>query len=354
MPNYFEVDFMDVETKRSGDAISIRYEIDGITTIHIVDAGFQETGPKIVEKIRNNYGSPQRIDHVVATHPDGDHAGGLRTVLNEFEIGTLWMHRPWLHADELIEQFSRFSNVENLKKRLKEIYPNIVALEEIANAKGIAIKEAFQGTKIGAFTVMSPTKSRYLDLVVESEKTPEAIQEETRKGLVSTLLDGAITLLKAAWGDENFSSEDTSAENEMSIVQYACLSERKILLTADVGRSGLQEVIDYAPSIGLTLPGIDVFQVPHHGSRRNVSTELLDSVLGDKKSGPTAGSFHAIICASTEDKDHPRKAVIRAMIHRGGTVYTSANNLASYGGERVSGRDWSAATPLDYPDDQEE
>jgi len=201
---------------------------------------------------------------------------------------------------------------------------------------------------------MSPTKSRYLDLVVESEKTPEAIQEETRKGLVSTLLDGVITLLKAAWGDENFSTEDTSAENEMSIVQYGCLCEKKILLTADIGRAGLQGVIDYAPVIGLTLPGIDIFQVPHHGSRRNVSTELLDAVLGIKRNELTASSFQAIICASSEDKNHPRKAVIRAMIHRGGSVFTSNGDLNSFGGERITDRRWGAATPLGYPDDQEE
>ena len=58
-----------------------------------------------------------------------------------------------------------------LEYRLKELYPNLVALEEIALRKGIVIKEPFQGACIGNFTVMAPSKTRYLDLVVESEKT---------------------------------------------------------------------------------------------------------------------------------------------------------------------------------------
>lgn len=66
----------------------------------------------------------------------------------------------------------------------------------------------------------------------------------------------------------------------MSVVQYANLHGHRILLTGDAGRAGLAEAADYAPFAGLALPGIDRFQVPHHGSRRNVSTEILDRWLG--------------------------------------------------------------------------
>ncbi|WP_352781352.1 MBL fold metallo-hydrolase [Mesorhizobium sp. M0244] len=43
-----------------------------------------------------------QIDHVVATHNDGDHALGLVAVLEHFDPGVLWMLRPWMYADELI------------------------------------------------------------------------------------------------------------------------------------------------------------------------------------------------------------------------------------------------------------
>jgi len=77
-------------------------------------------------------------------------------------------------------------------------------------------------------------------------------------------------------GSEKFSDEDTSVENEMSVVQYAFLNGHKIVLTGDAGRQAMTEAADYAPVAGLVLPGVTRFQAPHHGGRRNLSTELLD------------------------------------------------------------------------------
>lgn len=246
MADFFEIDFLDVESDKSGDAIALRYEINGQTFVHVVDGGFQDTGESLVAHIRKFYGAPKRIDHVVATHPDGDHAGGLRTVLEEFQVGALWMLRPWLYAAEIIGRFENYSSVDNLKKRLREIYPNIAALEELANEKRIPIFEPFQGASIGAFRVMAPTKKRYLDLVVASEKTPEATAEALKSAVktLAALLEKAAAkvtaLVKAMWGAETFSPEETSAENEMSVVQYALLCGKRVLLTADTGpgRSG--------------------------------------------------------------------------------------------------------------------
>jgi beta-lactamase superfamily II metal-dependent hydrolase len=363
MSDFFEIDFLDVESPKSGDAIPLRYEIGGVTTIHIVDGGFQDTGEKIIEHIKKYYGNPSYIDRVVASHPDGDHAGGLRTVLEELDVGELWMLRPWLYADEIIHRFSRFNSVENLKARLKEIYPNIAALEEIAIRKGIPIFEPFQGAAIGAFTVMTPKRARYLDLIVESDRTPESV-EETEKGALAglgTVLEKAaakvIAFVKAAWGVEVFSAEETSAENEMSVVQYANLFGKRILLTADTGRAGLLEAADYAPYVQLSLPGIDQFQVPHHGSRRNVSSETMDHWLGPRlASKPVDGqeSFTAIISSAKADEDHPRKAVVRACIHRGAKVVTTEGASLRTSHNAPNREGWSAAKPVLYPEDQEE
>lgn len=363
MSNYFEIDLLDVESTKSGDAITIRYAVNGDTTIHVVDGGFQATGDKVINHINTHYNNPQHIHHVVVTHPDGDHAGGLRKVLEEFDVGELWMLRPWLYADKIIDRFARFSSVDNLKKRLKDIYPNIAALEEIAEQQGITIREPFQGEKIGAFTILAPTYERYLDLIVESERTPEEVKgedtvnENSLRAFYAVSKAKIISFFKAAWGVENFSEEETSAENEMSVVQYANLHGQRILLTGDVGRSGLAEAADYAPIAGLELPGIDRFQVPHHGSRRNVSTETLDKWLGPQLAQvPAEGSetFTALISAAKEDEHHPRKAVIRAMIHRGAKV-VSTEGIDIRSGHNAPAREgWGPAQPLRYPEEQEE
>ncbi len=362
MSDFFEIDFLDVESSKSGDAIPLRYQLNGEISIHVVDGGFQDTGEKVVSHIRTFYNDAKVIDNVVVSHPDEDHTGGLTQVLEEFEVGALWMLRPWIYADELIDRFSRFRSVDNLIRRLKELYPNIAALEEIAVEKGVTVYEPFQGAKIGEFIVMAPCKSRYLDLIVESEKTPEATQAEQDKGAaafrtIQKAVAKAVSFIRAIWGAETFSSEETSSENEMSVIQYASLCGKSILLTGDAGRAGLSEAADYAPYAGLTLPGIDRFQVPHHGSRRNVSTDILDRWLGPRLSSkPAEGeeTFSAIISASKKDKDHPRKAVIRAVIHRGAKTVTTQGSDLRTGYNAPDREGWSPAPKLPYPEEQED
>jgi beta-lactamase superfamily II metal-dependent hydrolase len=356
MADFFEIDFLDVETKSSGDAICVRYELGGETYIHVVDGGYQTTFEKVVKHLNSHYDNPSFIDHVVATHNDGDHAGGLQEILENYDVGCFWMLGPWNYAGELLPRFRNYTSADSLRRKLREVYGNLAALEDIARRRGIMICEPFQGAQIGAFRVMTPTKQRFLDLVASSEKTPE--QSTLSQALVEIskrTFAKAAALVKAAWGEEYFPPEDTSSENEMSVAQYANLCGKRILLTGDTGRGGLNEIINYAPLAGLALPGIDRFQVPHHGGRHNVNTELLDKLLGPRlQPQHSSKTFSAIISSAKEDGDHPRKSVVRAMIHRGAKVVTTeGHSIVSYGGAS-SGHGWGSATPVDYPDEQED
>jgi hypothetical protein len=357
--DFFEIDFLGVETKKSGDAIAIRYEQAGTTTIHVVDGGYTTSGESLRDLINKYYGSPLFIDRVIATHNDGDHARGLVAILDHFEVGELWMLRPWEYADELIDQFTTYSSVAHLRGRLRSAYANLAALEDIAIAKGIPIFEPFQGAQIGAFRVMAPTRERYLELILTSNKTPASLVEESAiDSFLNALVEKAktaVALLQAAWGGEGFPAEDTSNENEMSVVQYAVLSGQKILLTADTGRDGLQEVIDYAPYVGLTLPGIDKFQVPHHGGRRNVNADLLNAIVGPiLPEQRQKGHFQAYISSAKADEDHPRKVVQRAFIHRGADLHmTEGRNIRTSGGAAPARPDYTPLVPTAYPDSYE-
>lgn len=356
MADFFEVDFLDVETKKSGDAIPCRYCINEAARIHVTDGGFQATGETLVNHINKYYNSPKHIDAVVVTHPDGDHAGGLRALFDSFEIKELWMLRPWIYSGELIESFSRFSSVENLSKRLRELYPNLAALEDLALEHNVPIKNPFQGAKIGEFYVLAPSKSRYLDLIVDSERTPEAVKEDySLEAAASSYFRKAMNYIKSIWGDEYFPEGDTSAENNMSVIQYAQLCGKSVLLTGDGGRAALTEAADFAPSIGLQLPGIDYFQIPHHGSRHNVSTDVLDRWLGPRHSEkPGSGNFTAVVSSALLDKDHPRKSVIRAFMHRGANVISTEGSSKRIGYNTPLREGWVRSTPEPYPEEQEE
>ena len=356
MNDYLEIDFLGVETDKSGDAIALRYRVGGQSYVHIVDGGYIDTGDQLVKHITKFYGTT-RVDNVVLTHPDRDHANGLRKVLDVCQVGRLWMNRPWLYADELIHRFETYNSVDALRRRLRQAYDASAMLEDIALEKGIPISAPFQGAQIGIFTVLAPTKERYLDLVVESDKTPEAAQDGFITDAVSaaaSMFKAAANLVKSAWGHEYFPASGTSSENEMSVVQVATMNGRPFVLTGDVGREGLKEAADYAPLAGLRLPGLFVFQVPHHGGRHNVNTEVLDRWLGPRLAGlPERTAWKAICSSAKADLDHPRKSVKRAMMHRGGH-FSATEGRCIHIGEGIKREDWTPIPQAAYPTEQED
>lgn len=355
MPDFCEIDFIGVETSKSGDAIAVRYSCEGLLGIHVIDGGYIDTGSQIVEKI-NTYYNSNHIDNVILTHPDRDHANGLRFVLENCSVGALWMNRPWLYAEELISRFPSYSSVSALKSKLKSAYPASAQLEEIAQERNIIIKAPFQGEKIGPFYVLSPTKARYLDLIVASDKTPQASNESLLSDsfeALSKALRSMASFVKAAWGEEYFPASGTSSENEMSVVQYAFIDNKKIILTGDTGRDGLNEAADYSPNVGLSLPGVNLFQVPHHGGRHNVSTEVLDRWLGPRGPDSTLLPTWSAVCSSAKaDEDHPRKSVIRAIIHRRGH-FAATEGMDICWSTGISRVGWTSIPQADYPTSQE-
>ncbi len=346
--DFIEIDFIEAGDRSSGDAIAIRYRSSGLDWIHIVDGGYADDGEKLVAHIRDHYGNPWLIDHVVLTHSDADHASGLPTILEQFSVGCLWMNRPWRHVDALMPMFRYYDNRDRLVARLRRDFPKVAELEQLAVAKGIEIKDAFAGDIVGAFTVLSPRRATYLELVVDSDKTPVPAD------WVTTLLGESYS--GAAWGQENLKgdAEGTSPENEMSIVQFADVCGKKLLLTGDGGVRALSEAFVEAYRLHQVVRPLDWFQVPHHGSRRNLSSDVLDVWLGRRLSDPAPSPvYQAIISANQKDDDHPKRAVVRALIHRGRRVLQTRGALRVNSGGAPY-RPWFAAVPLDYPQDQED
>jgi beta-lactamase superfamily II metal-dependent hydrolase len=191
-----------------------------------------------------------------------------------------------------------------------------------------------------------------LQLVIQSEKAPK----QAPIGILSGLMQAAapaLRFIKAGWGSEKFSSEPTSVENEMSVIQYALLCGDKIVLTGDAGRDGLTEAANFAPTVGLFLRGVDKFQAPHHGGRHNLSTEVLDRWVGPRlpRILPDGQElFTAIISSAKEDPQHPRKAVVRALRHRGAFVLTTEDRPCIV--QRNSTRTFTPVPNVPYTDEQ--
>ncbi len=348
MTDFVEIDFILAGEKGSGDAIAIRHHRGGSDFIYVIDGGYTNDGRKIVDHIHEYYGDNSSIDHIVLTHPDSDHASGLVTVIEEMQVGCLWMNRPWMHVDQLMPMFERYQDRDRLTARLKRDFPKVAELEKLAFSKGIQVQNAFSGNTIGGFTVLSPRKDTYFQLIVESDKTPVQVDKRTAKL--------AKSMSYAIWGEENLKgdAEGTSPENETSIVQFAEMCGKKILLTGDAGVRALNEAYQAACRMGKSVDSPDWFQVPHHGSRRNVSTNVLNTWLGQKlpRNAPQREKL-AIISANPNDTEHPKRAVIRAMIHRGRNVYRTEGTFCTHSGNAPP-RNWRQAIPLEYPREQED
>lgn len=194
-------------------------------------------------------------------------------------------------------------------------------------------------------------------MVVNSDKTPEAIFSEASQKKSSSVLNKALQFLKKAWGVETFSDEETTCENEMSVVQFATICNETILLTGDAGRNALNISIAYLRKMGINIPSIRKFHVPHHGSRRNVSSKILDTLIGTKLSLPLVDGQEkgiAMISASKDDDDHPRKTTVRALIHRGFKVSVTKGSNFFVGYDVPKREGYSPIVGLSYPDEEEE
>ncbi|SEQ70982.1 hypothetical protein SAMN05216232_3091 [Virgibacillus subterraneus] len=359
----FEVDFLPVgENSKNGDAIAVRYGHPGNYKVMIVDGGTKQSGEKLVSHIQDYYNT-NYVDFVVNTHPDADHASGLSVVLEELEVGELWMHLPWLHSQTIREMFKDGRITDNsLSERIKNSLNAAYNVYEIAEEKGINIYEPFEGDMIGNFTVMSPNKDWYInELLPNFEGMPEKKEAEyasifkSFQEMVQTTMRKVAEYIDETWEIETLKEGvKTSARNESSVVLFSNLDGNGILLTGDAGIQALDRVSDFAENSGINLLDCKFIQVPHHGSRHNVSPSALDRILGEKISADTEATKRAYASVSKGAEDYPRRSVANAFRRRGAKVFSTKGKTIWYYNDMSDRDGWSPIEPLPFYDKVEE
>jgi beta-lactamase superfamily II metal-dependent hydrolase len=364
----YEIDFLPVgRGDRSGDAIAVRYGTPGNYTVVVYDGGTRESGEALVRLVLEHYGT-DFVDHVVNSHPDGDHASGLAVVLEHLNVGTLWMHRPWNYSSVILDYFhdGRITS-DSLRQRLQTKMRAAYELESIAIRKGILIREPFQGEWIGKFHVLSPSREVYVhELVPSFEKSPalktaDSATSQLSLGLLKSLMEVAKSATR--WVAETLHIEllregvETSAENESSAILYGYMEELLggIVLTGDAGIQALTAAAEYLERNGLHPPScVKFIQVPHHGSRHNVSPSVLDRLLGPKITSMPAETRTAYVSAGAESTTHPRKMVINAFMRRGFDVIPTRGDYKCHSWGMPPRAGWSPVTPLAFSEQVED
>lgn len=354
----YEIDFLPVGNgERSGDAICVRYGTPGNYKVMVYDGGTKESGEKLVEHIKTFYGTTH-VDYVVCSHPDADHASGLSVVLEQLSVGELWMHRPWEHSKLILDYFhdGRITDT-SLADRLKDKMAAAYALEELALENDIPIHEPFQGAKIGDFYVLSPEKGWYVhELIADFEKSPDKKKaaEAQNYSLLKALLSSATETFNnvaESWGFETLREDvSTSAENESSVVLFGVIADRGILLTGDAGIQALSKAASYAEERNVSIPEFIKFaQVPHHGSRNNVSPSVLNRLLGPRSANPVSDAqITAFASAGKGSETHPRKMVVNAFLRRNANVMVTKGQSIRHHHEMGWREGWTAVESLTF------
>lgn len=130
-----EVHFIDVG---QGDSVLIKQGENSM----LIDAGDNGYGPTVVDYLKTN--KIETLDYVIATHPHADHIGGMKDVINSFNIGKVIM-----------------PNVTHTTKTFENM---LLAIQH----KGLKITPAQVGDiyEVGdsKFTIIAPNKSEYDNL----------------------------------------------------------------------------------------------------------------------------------------------------------------------------------------------
>lgn len=358
----FEIDFLPVGTgARSGDAIALRWgNLFGSPEeqfVMVIDGGNKASGSALVHHIKDHYDT-EVVDLVLNTHPDADHASGLSCVLEELTVNRLWMHRPWNRLSRIhdLVQDGRITH-DSLRNRIKDALAAAHDLEEIAEEKGIPIWEPFVSNSVKAGTatirVLGPSEAYYKGLLPQFDDMPD-LQEAA----VVTHAEWPYRFSKSAalpsaaqiWANETLEEPDSDyvrAENNSSVILLIQVDGEQILLTADAGVPALGRACEQAAAIGVDLRRCSFYQVPHHGSRRNIGPATLDAMVGPRLPFGSPMRATAYVSAAPEaGPKHPSVKVTNAFRRRGVQVVATRGTPLCYSRNAPQRNGWVAVSPM--------
>jgi glyoxylase-like metal-dependent hydrolase (beta-lactamase superfamily II) len=278
----------------NGDALWIEYGDVGAPRRILVDGGTKgswDDPDGLRARIEALPAGERSFELLVVTHVDGDHIEGALALLQTDALGVtygdVWFN-GWRHLPQTLEPRGPVEG---------ELLTDAIV------HRGLPWNDAFGG---GAVVVPFHGPLRSAELADEMKVTvlgpgPEqlvALKPEWRTAVEEAGLDpdkprpvpaadeplspGAAVLATKPDVDALAASafhQDTAKPNGSSIVLLLEHDDATALLTGDAFPSVvLQGVGRYLADIGESRLALDAFKTPHHGSRANVSSELLEAL----------------------------------------------------------------------------
>lgn len=332
--NGIEIDMISLG---DADSILVTRWINGQNTRVLIDGGNKDSA-SIVRRFLNSR-EVHYIDHIVCTHPHDDHAGGLVGLLMDksISVGCMWFHCAQNHVNMLLVEHA-LNQTHGLKraKVIQETLETVNTLATVCNVRKIPIYEPFAGSQIGPLTVVGPTEGYYCELVAQfadsgSIRASEALVSSLpNQSLVEAILENT----NPPASESLDANPQTEPENNSCIILAMQHDSGLHLFTGDAGAQAL-----LLAAKQYKLANCHWMQIPHHGSRRNI-TELLIRHFSPK---------YAWVSAAGNVK-HPRRAVVNAFRKVGAQVYSThypnGGNLWHHRGTVPARSGYSTATAL--------
>jgi beta-lactamase superfamily II metal-dependent hydrolase len=282
----------------------------------------------------------QNVKHlhaVVSTHPHDDHAGGLLELANDrsISIGHAYLHLPQNHLDMGRVDTTLRKSTTQLARILEKSLETSKDLYSALKTRGIGITEPFDDVRIGTFKVVGPTVNLYTSAVHLFTDIGEIFAQQSAFDSYNLATRIEAMLTKSEDGPGLLENPQTEPENNSSVILGSgAYKGGTILLTADAGVAALTDV-----KSRYQVGNLGFMQIPHHGSRRNITAELINYFA------PRI----AYVSAEGSSK-HPRRSVVNAFKGAGsrvyGTHYPEPGSLRHQRGTVPARGGYSAATPL--------
>lgn len=289
----YEVTILNVN---DADAIVINYYDGTRWWSAVVDAGNVGDGSKVKKQIKHQERGMYVIDYAFCTHPDKDHKGGFFDLLQDSTVAilALFIRRPDLAVQKNFKRL--LYNTGVLEAAAKAVYNhpqnNRLNLIDLAARKGCLFEPVIGADLKGIPLMMiGPRESFFRDACYEmaldfAELEDEADFEKYAEDELPSDEDAQSVM------DE---VKEESATNKSSLILLFHPNDRNFLLAGDACSASLHDAIDDYPN---DIPGC-VLKVPHHGSKHNLTTEVIDLIKP---------SSAVISCKGS--KKHPNPAVV--------------------------------------------
>jgi hypothetical protein len=313
---------------REGDCLLVTYGNEQETRRILVDGGRSATWQDVRAHLQAVAQDPNVLELLIITHVDRDHIEGILGLIEDQSVALrfkdIWFNGYHHLLGECLESFGPVQGERLSSALMKPDRPWNRAFESCAvcvKPDGSAVSVQLDGGMV--LTILSPDRAKLRAL------EPEWRKEVTAAGMIPgqpaiqparpagyEVMGGRIDV--ATLADTVF-EEDPSKPNGSSIALLAEYDGRRALLTGDAHVGRLVEALrPLAGAEGGRLR-LDAMKLSHHGSKHNLSSELIGLLDCRRYLVSTNGSYFG----------HPDREAIARVIKYGGANVEIAFNYIS-------------------------